>query len=881
MLEWALRYLRLGWPVFPLRPAGKEPLTANGSKDATLNENQVREWWGKWPQANIGLATGHRFFAVDIDLKDGGEDTWDMLRSQYAPYGNTLEAVTGTGGRHILFAIPSDFVVQNSASRLGPGVDVRGQGGYIVAAPSIHPVTRRAYDWDGLAEIEETPIAAAPVWLLRAIREYQEKPAAGGQAAQRLPEKIAEGGRNDTLFRAAAKLRRQGFSEEEMIAALAAINQSRCSPPLPDAELRVIAKSAARYAPEPRADLFGRGSAAKKSDASHASSAGAAAPEGSDEAGLSQADVEAAVADAIARNDLKAVSGLVEPVANLRPSAQAIILAKLEFHFGKEFPKTSFERALREVAKERKVLRFPARAGTSAPEPPEPPDGGGDADAGEQWPDLTHYPLTDSGNGERIVAMFGRDLRWCIEMQKWLVWDGKRWAVDDRNVATQKAKKMARVLYGQAPDSAGALAKWARASESQAAITNALKRAASEMWSWTSEDGEEHRQPVAISARQLDQEVYLLNFQNGVVDLRTGQLLPHDRRFLITKILEHRFDAEAKCPRFLKFLHWAMGQNPESELTERTVRLVRFMQRALGYSLTADVSEKCVFVFYGPKGNNGKTTLLTTFRLLLGEYSAQISIDTIMQQRGSTDAAMRADLADLRGARFVTTSEVEKEHRLGEGKLKYITAGMGSIKSCRKYENPIEFAASHKLFMDCNYRPHVRGSDEAIWRRLKSILFDVSMEVSDPEFDPLLLEKLVAEGPGILAWAVRGAVLWREQGIGNPPEIQQATEEWREHDDPLREFIEDCCEVPKADYDQEERAEFWVAASELGEAYEAWCKKNRERYPLGRESLVERMEARGFRYSRSRRSVATGKQFRSFEGVRLRHDLQPAGGEGG
>jgi phage/plasmid-associated DNA primase len=161
-----------------------------------------------------------------------------------------------------------------------------------------------------------------------------------------------------------------------------------------------------------------------------------------------------------------------------------------------------------------------------------------------------------------------------------------------------------------------------------------------------------------------------------------------------------------------------------------------FLQRAFGYALTSDVSEKAVFILHGERGNNGKTTLLTLFRDLLGkDYSGQLVIDTVMSMKNQ-DATTRADLADLRGVRLVVTSEVEKEHKLNEGKIKYITAGMGSIKSCRKYENPIEFEATHKLFMDCNHRPDrarggrrdlatpeagsVRGHDQRAKRRICS-----------------------------------------------------------------------------------------------------------------------------------------------------------------
>jgi P4 family phage/plasmid primase-like protien len=810
LIEWALRYIKLGWAVLPLN--GKVPLVKNGSKDATFNESQARAWWKQWPQANIGVATGQRFFAVDVDVKKGGDETWDMLRAQHGALPDTAEQITGTGGRHLLYLLP-DFTVHNSEEKIGPGIDIRGAGGYIVVAPSIHPQTKKRYAWDGLAEIEQQQLAAAPAWLLKLLQEATKRPAAAA-----LPDRITQGTRDTTLFRIGCGLRRRGWTADEIFASLAVINKTRCEPPLDDRIVRQKADSAARYQPDRKASEF----------------------KPSDEVALGQADVEAAVEDAIARNDLLAAVELAPHVAKLRTSVQALIQAKLKIKFKGEFPAKEFERAVRgDTVK--------AGAGKVVQMPP-PADG--DPPATPLGPDLMSYPLTDSGNGERIVTLFGPDLRYCIEMQKWLVWDGCRWAIDDRNAVTQKAKQMARLLHAQAVNYP-VISKWARTSESQAGIAAALKRASSEAG-------------IPIAAAELDQHLYLLNCTNGVVDLRTGDLLPHDRAYFITKLCHVTFDLQAACPRFLKFLHWAMGDNPEADITSKTVRLVAFLQRAFGYALTGDVSEKAAFVFWGPKGNNGKTTLLTAMRMLFPEYSAQISIDTLMTQRGGADAALRADLADLRGARLVTTSEVEKEHRLSEGKLKYITAGMGKIKSCRKYENPIEFEATHKLFMDCNHRPAVRGTDDAIWRRLKPVPFEVSIEESDPEFDKKLLEKLQAEAAGILAWGVRGCQAWLAEGLGDPPEISAANSAWREHDDPLKEFLEDCCLLGD---------EYFVRTSELTAAYIWWCKQNHERFPLGREAFQERMQSKGYRYNRSRRS-GDDKQMRTWEWVGLKEEIR-------
>jgi P4 family phage/plasmid primase-like protien len=833
MLDWALRYVASGWPVFPLR--GKKPLVEHGLSEASLNEAQVRAWWAKWPTANIGVVMGGDKFAVDIDPKHDGYETWESLRLRYGgTMPDTLEQETGGGGRHIIYAMPEGYTVRNSVgdqgAGIGQGIDIRGEGGYLVAAPSIHPETRRAYEWD-LREPWNWKPAAAPAWLLKLIQEAGRRPAT---TESRLPEKIAKGARNDKLFRVGASLRARGFAQEEIFASLQVSNKLRCEPPLDDAELHQIAESIAkRYA----AGAFGRGPRP---------------PSAEEEALLGKADIEAAVDHAIATNDLLGAMRLVEHVVKLPPAEELLAKTKLRKHFAKDWRAGDFDEALKRLRSEKdgsarsKVVEMPAP----------PPDGSGPTGPANGGPDLVNgITLTESGNALRIIRMFGAKLLYCTEMKKFLVWDGRRWEVDERRYAVQLAIQMAKELYRQAGliendrDLREAVGKWARRSESRAVI-NATLDIASTM------------PGMPCSAEELDQHQYLLNCLNGVIDLRTGDLVEHDQNYKITKLCHVDYDPKAKCDRFIKFILWAMGDNPEAEPTAKTARLVAFLQRAFGYALTGDVSEKCVFVFWGDRGDNGKTTLLNVFSKLLKEYAAQIDINTLMASK-MLDAAMRADLASLRGARFVTTSEVENGSQLGESKLKYITAGMGKIKTCRKYENPIEFEQTHKLFMDANYRPKVRGTDDAIWQRLKPVPFTVKIDRNSDEFDRNLIDKLTAESAGVLAWAVRGCIKRCEEGLGLPPEITDANAEWRDADDPLREFLEECCEVDN---------ELWVQVSSLTQVYVWWCQENRER-PLGRVAFAERMKSKSFGYSRSRRD-SVGKQLRTWEHVGLRPGIE-------
>lgn len=828
-LDWALRYIKLGWAVFPLE--GKKPIIREWQIAATLSESQVRDWWGRWPKANIGIRTGDAFFMFDVDLKSGGESDLDFLREQYGPIPDTIQQVTGTGGYHFLFQMPG-FPVRNLQGAQNPlfgkGIDIRGIGGYMVAAPSVHPETGREYFWDGLKEIEEQKIAAAPGWMLDKLRGRTAAPPDPGKAAAPpIAERIHKGeGRHNVLVSIAGSMRRRGLSGTEMLPSLMAINLERCDPPYDEKHVRQIALSMEKY-PAGKPYLPRQRSEAPPP------------PTETDEIPLNAADVEAAADKAITDDNLRTALELAPEIAKLPPIDQVIITNRLKEHFKRRWPnREQFERVLREAAPEG------SRSPWDSTPPPEDDD----------RPDLSRQPHTDAGNGERIVALFGHDIRYCVEMQKWLIWDGKRWVVDEVGEMRQKGKEMARLMHEQAvkADSA-ALKAHARDSESYPAVTRALGFAATE-------------KGIPILAADLDQHPFLLNCPNGVLDLRDKKqrLLRHDRNFLLTKLCPVEFNPAAQAPLFRNFILQTMGWvNKEAEPNERTKHLVGFIQRVLGYALTGDVSEKCIFVFHGAQGNNGKTTLLTLFRKLLGDdYAGQILIETVMRGKGS-DTTARADLADLRGKRLITTSEVNKEDRLNEGQVKYITSGMSSpIKSRKLYENTMEFLPTHKLLMECNWLPRITGTDNAIWKRLRQIPFLVT--IPDDEIDTRLPGKLLGEAAGILAWAARGCLAWLDRGLQPPDEVTKAAAEWREHDDPLKEFLDDCCEIDRGDTD------LFAPARDIYAAYLKWAKDSGERYPLGREGFNDRLLSKQMKQSRHRKLGDPPRQTRCWEGMRLR-----------
>jgi putative DNA primase/helicase len=202
---------------------------------------KVRRWWETWVDANIGVVTGGEagFFALDVDPRRGGADSLASLEAKHGKLPETRTANTGGGGVHHLFKYP-DFPVKNSTGDLALGLDIKGEGGAIVVAPSLHASGKR-YCWRNSA-----PIANAPEWFLRLLREAQ-KSRANGSAA--IGVAIPEGRRNDTLTSLAGSMRRRGMGAEEIEAALLVTNNKRCDPPLAEDEVRKIASSVCRYKP--------------------------------------------------------------------------------------------------------------------------------------------------------------------------------------------------------------------------------------------------------------------------------------------------------------------------------------------------------------------------------------------------------------------------------------------------------------------------------------------------------------------------------------------------------------------------------------------------------------------------------------------------------
>lgn len=267
LLTAALAYAELGWRVLPLHSAdrngcscgrrgcpspAKHPRTRRGLKDASTDEQQIKSWWSEWPDANVGVCCGavggpgdgqaEWLLALDVDARHGGLESLASLEAKHGALPDSVRARTGGGGLHILLSAPS--AVGNSASRLAPGLDVRGEGGYIVAPPSQH-ASGQVYGWEDTCSPSCALIAPAPAWLLELLSKPRDAAPPQGSA----PDKIVAGGRNEHLFRMGCAMRARGSTEGTILAALRAENGERCVPPVLESELESIARSCARYAP--------------------------------------------------------------------------------------------------------------------------------------------------------------------------------------------------------------------------------------------------------------------------------------------------------------------------------------------------------------------------------------------------------------------------------------------------------------------------------------------------------------------------------------------------------------------------------------------------------------------------------------------------------
>lgn len=428
------------------------------------------------------------------------------------------------------------------------------------------------------------------------------------------------------------------------------------------------------------------------------------------------------------------------------------------------------------------------------------------------------FRLTDYGNAERMIARYRGKLRFCPPRRRWLVWDDRRWAWDETGVVARMAKRTVRGLYEEAAkcsddDVRRAMAKHASASETASRIAAMVQLASTEPG-------------VAVMPDELDADAWALNVLNGTLDLRAGQLRPHDAADLITKLAPVEYCPDARHELWEQFLVDATGGDAELE---------GYLRRIAGYALTGVATEKSFFLFHGPP-DTGKSTFLAALESTLGDYHASADFSTWCTQ--TSTGGNRGDLVRLAGARLVSSVEVAKGKRFDEAIMKRVTGG-DALTAAAKYEAEVTFRASFTLVLAANDAPAIHDDDEGAWSRVKRIplMHVVPAEKRDPRVRETLRDPSVA-GPAILAWAMRGLTEWRTSGLGTAAAVEASTKGYRGEMDRLAGFLTDCCAFEGWD-------ECSVPRTVLRDAYKAWCAENDVRRPISTQDFAKRLREAG------------------------------------
>jgi putative DNA primase/helicase len=446
------------------------------------------------------------------------------------------------------------------------------------------------------------------------------------------------------------------------------------------------------------------------------------------------------------------------------------------------------------------------------------------------------FPYSDYTNACALVRAHGQDIRYCWPWHTWLVWTETHWQRDNNGTVRQQAKQTVKRLARLAEKLDDAEAKSLLAHVKKSLSMATLKAMI---------EGAQDEPGIPVQPEDLDTDCWLLNVANGTVDLKTGTLRPHARADLLTRCIPVLYDPQAPCPTWERFLWRIMGGTNRETDTEdlgageleerhaaddRTQTLIGFLQRAIGYSLTGDTREQCLFVLHG-SGSNGKSTFLEALQALLEDY-AQSTPSASLLAKDRHDGIPN-DIARLRGARLVTAVEIGQGKQLNEELIKRLT-GQDTLTARFLHAEFFDFRAEFKLFIACNHLPAIKGTDHAIWRRIRLIPFTVT--IPETEQDKDLPVKLRAELPGILAWAVRGCLAWQQDSLGAPDAVIQATADYRADMDVVGRFIEECCLVSP---------HVRVKASALYEAYKQWCQANGEQL-VTLSAFGNTLEQRGF-----------------------------------
>ena len=388
----------------------------------------------------------------------------------------------------------------------------------------------------------------------------------------------------------------------------------------------------------------------------------------------------------------------------------------------------------------------------------------------------------------RMGIAFGQWLKgkavYVVEKKQWMIWNGNHWKTDQCALITKLAYQFiteakAALFEGGNFTEASNLSSF----ESLNRLENISKFAATD---------------CSVSALDFDTDHFLLATLNSWIDLKTGQPSVPNPEVLVSKVLSVGYSPDAECPSFLQFLH---------DIFDGDLELIAFVKLAIGYGLTGQTTEQCLFILIGD-GANGKSTFINVINKLLGSYGTTAAPQSLIANGGGS---VGDDLVDLIGARLITVSETEEGQSLAEAKIKQMTGG-DTLKGRPLYGTYVQFSIIGKLLLATNSLPQINNTDHGIWRRIKAIPFNRTFAAE--EQDKHLSEKLMEELPGILNWAIEGSLEWQRNGLQTPQIVEDQVAEYKSAMDSISQFINEECEVGK---------DHSYAASKFYQAYRDWC----------------------------------------------------------